>query len=232
MKQRIDACLEAIAEGGQYQEFNKKIVNTDYEVLGVRMPAMRALARQIAAEPWVDDYLAAGADTATYEHVLLYGLVLAQRSKKLPIERTLELLDALIPHFDNWAHVDVILSSFKQFAKHREVVHAHFLPLSRDQGEFTKRTWVILLMDFFLDAAHIDRTLEELIRVPQGQYYVDMAIAWAVSVALVKDYERTLPLLERPVFTKWVHNKAIQKARESFRITADQKEELNALKLK
>jgi 3-methyladenine DNA glycosylase AlkD len=87
------------------------------------------------------------------------------------------------------------------------------------------------MMDYFLDADHIDATLEHLAEVPQGQYYVDMAIAWALAEALVKQWEHTEPLLRGPVFSRWVHNKAIQKARESFRITPERKEYLNTLKI-
>jgi 3-methyladenine DNA glycosylase AlkD len=160
------------------------------------------------------------------------------------LDEAFRRLDALIPLFDSWAHVDVIISDFKIFNKHRDEVFAHFSPLKTDPGEFTKRTWVILLMDFFLDETHVERTLAGFAAVPQGQYYVDMALAWALSVALVKHWERTVPLLEtpqlslsssqplpqNPVFSPFVHNKAIQKARESYRIAPARKEYLNTLK--
>jgi 3-methyladenine DNA glycosylase AlkD len=162
---------------------------------------------------------------------MLYGLVLAAHAKKMPLEEVFVRLERLIPLFDRWAHVDVIISDFKIFRKHQDEVFRRFEPLKNDPGEFTRRTFVILMMDFFIDAEHIDSTLEHLAEVPQGQYYVDMAIAWAISVALVKHYDRTEPLLRRPVFSRWVHNKAIQKARESFRITPEQKEYLNELKI-
>lgn len=216
----------------EYREFNKRIVATGREVLGVRTPALRRLAREIANGPEAQEYLweGVGADPV-YEEVMLYGLVLAARARKMPLEEVFVRLERLITYFDSWAHVDVIISDFKIFRKHREEVFARFTPLKNHPGEFEKRTFVILLMDYFMDADWVDRTLEELVGVPQGQYYVDMAIAWAVSVALVKHYERTELLLRRPVFSRFVHNKAIQKARESFRITPEQKEYLKSLKV-
>ncbi len=227
--------LNQIADTGEYREFNKRIVATGYEVLGVRMPDLRKFARQLAREDGVHEYLEAGVVASgrelVYEDVMLYGLVLAARSKKMALEDVLEKLDALIEKFDSWAHVDVIISEFKIFAKYREEVFRHFLQLKTHAGEFHKRTFVIVLMDYFMTPEHIERTLEELAGVPQGQYYVDMAIAWALSVALVKNYEMTLPLLQTPVFTKFVHNKAIQKARESYRISPEQKEFLTSLSI-
>ena len=229
MNRLIDEKLHALADS-DYKAFNRKIVPTDYEMLGVRMPALKKLAKEVAASPHVGEYLD-GAAFDTYEHVLLYGLVLANR-KKIALDDLFRYLDPLIGRFDNWAHVDTLISAFKAFEKHPDEVLAHFLPLKTHEGEFTKRVFVILLMDFYLDDAHLESTLRHLTDVPQGQYYVDMAIAWALSVALVKFYDRTVPLLEQPTFTKFVHNKAIQKARESFRIAPETKEYLNDLKIK
>ncbi len=216
----------------EYREFNGRVVATNYKLLGVRTPALRKLAKEIATGPDAEEYLweGVGADPV-YEQVMLYGLVLAARARRMSLEEVFTRLERLVPYFDSWAHVDVIISDFKIFARHREEIFARFSPLKNHPGEFEKRTFVILLMDYFLDAEQIDRTLEELAGVPQGQYYVDMAIAWALSVALVKHYERTELLLRRPVFTRFVHNKAIQKARESFRITPEQKEYLKSLKV-
>lgn len=230
MNDYINSRFRELADTGDYRTFNKKIVATNYEVLGVRTPDKRALAREIAKSPDVERYLET-AEFTTYEHVTLYGAVLGYL-RKMPIERILGYLDGLIPRFDCWAHVDVTVGSLKIFERHRDMVLDYYLPLKTDPGEFTKRTFVIILMCYLMDDDHIDATLRHFTEVPQGQYYVDMALAWALSVALVKYYDKTLPLLERPVFTRWVHNKAIQKARESFRISPEQKEYLNGLKIK
>ncbi|MDR1671040.1 MAG: DNA alkylation repair protein [Alistipes sp.] len=227
--------LRALVEPGddEYREFNKRIVVTNYDLLGVRMPALRRLAKQIAAQHDVDEYLSVTPGVeAVYEEVMLYGLVLAARSKRMPLVEIFDKLERLIPLFDSWAHVDVIISDFKIFRKHQDEVFRRFAPLKTHSGEFSKRVFAILMKDFFLDSAHIDTTLTHLAEVPQGQYYTDMAIAWTLAEALVKQYERTEPLLRRPVFSRFVHNKAIQKARESFRLTPTQKEYLNTLKIK
>lgn len=221
--------LQTLAES-DYKVFNEKIIPTKYEIRGIRMPALKKLAKELSTEPDVETYLK-GAEYTTYEHILLYGLVLGQL-KKSSLETIFSYLDPLILKFDNWAHVDTIISALKIFKKYPDEVLAHFLPLKAHEGEFTKRVFVIILMDYFMDEKHIDVALKHLPEVPQGQYYVDMAIAWAISLGLVKFYDKAIPLLEQQTFSKFVHNKAIQKARESYRITPEIKEYLNNMKIK
>ncbi|MDL2251579.1 DNA alkylation repair protein [Odoribacter sp. OttesenSCG-928-J03] len=229
MNRQINEKLNALVES-DYKAFNERIIPTNYEVLGIRMPALKKLAKEIAASPDVETYLQQ-AEYTTYEHILLYGLVIGSL-KKPSLETIFRYLDPLILKFDNWAHVDTIVCTPKIFGKYPEEVLAHFLPLKTHEGEFTKRTFVIVLMDYYINETYIDSTLKHLTEVPQGQYYVDMAIAWALSVGLVKFYDKTLAVLEQKTFSKFVHNKAIQKARESYRITPEKKEFLNKMKIK
>lgn len=213
-----------------YKAFNAKLITTQYPTIGIRMPAMKKLSKEIAHSPDVEEYLN-NAQFATYEHVLLYGLVIGQLRNATP-QTVFRYLDPLILKFDNWAHVDTVISSIKICHKHQDEVLTHILPLKYHNGEFARRTFVVFLMDFYMDHHYIDATLKHLAEVPQGEYYVDMAIAWALSVALVKHYNKTIPLIENKAFSTFVHNKAIQKARESYRISPEIKEFLNGLKIK
>ena len=229
MNTSINQKLSELAES-DYKAFNEKLIPTNYEIFGIRMPALKQLAKGIATGPHLETYLQ-NAEFTSYEHILLYGLVLSQL-KKTSLETLFGYLDPLILRFDNWAHVDTIISSLKIFQKHPDEVLTHFLPLKHHEGEFTKRVFVILLMDYFINEQQIDVALKHIIEVPQGQYYVDMAIAWAISVGLIKFYDKTLPILEQRTLSKFVHNKAIQKAKESYRITPETKAYLNTLKIK
>ncbi len=225
----INEKFHALADS-DYKAFNKKLIPTNYDILGIRMPALKKLAKELAADPGIETYLQ-NAEFTTYEHILLYGLILGQ-VKNLPLEEIFGYLDPLILKFDNWAHVDTLVSAFKIFRKYPAEVFAHFLPLKIHEGEFTKRFFVILLMDYYMDETHVGLSLKHMAKIPQGQYYVDMAIAWAISMGLVKHYDKTLRVLEQKRFSKFVHNKAIQKARESYRITPERKELLNKMKVK
>ena len=229
MNTEINQRLQSLSES-DYKLFNERIIPTNYEILGIRMPALKKFAKELASNPNLETYLN-NAEYTTYEHILLYGLTLGQ-AKQLPLETLFTYLDPLILKFDNWAHVDTIISALKLFNKHPNDILSHFLPLKMHEGEFTKRTFVIILMDYFMEDQHIDTSLKHFLEIPQGQYYVDMAIAWALSVGLVKQYDKTLPLLKGKIFSKFVHNKAIQKARESYRISPEIKELLNEMKIK
>ncbi len=225
----IEKRLWTLADS-KYKAFNEKLIPTGYEIMGVRMPELKKLAKEIAAHPEVEAYLQS-TEYRVYEHVLLYGLVVGYL-KNLPLEDVFRYLDPLILSFDNWAHVDTIISVPKIFRKYPEEVLSHFLPLKFHEGEFTKRTFVLVLMDYYMNETYIEDSLIHLTEVPQGQYYVDMAIAWALSMGLIKYYEQTFPFIEKRAFSKFVHNKAIQKARESYRIDPQVKELLNTLKIK
>lgn len=213
-----------------YKVFNSRIISTNYVMLGVRMPALRKLSKELSKEKDIRDFLD-NPDFETYEHVILYGFILAQM-KDLSLQQVFAYLDPLILRFDNWAHVDTLATEFKIFEKYPIEVYHHFLPLKEDKSEFTKRFFVILSMGYYLNSQDLKRTLKDLTEIQQGQYYVDMAIAWSLSVALVKFYDEALTFLENKVFTKFVHNKAIQKARESYRISSEKKNVLNKLKIK
>jgi 3-methyladenine DNA glycosylase AlkD len=230
MNTYINDRLSALSES-DYKAFSHKLIPTAYMILGVRMPALRALAKELSARPDLEAYLD-NAEYTTYEHVLLYGLTLGC-ARHLPLETVFRRIDPLILRFDNWAHVDSILSAsaFKIFGKHTDEALVHFLPLKTHEGEFAKRFFVIFLMEYFMDEERIDIALKHLSEVPQGQYYVDMAIAWAICNGLIKYYDRTFPVLERRTFSGFVHNKAIQKARESYRIAPEIKELLRGMKI-
>lgn len=225
INQRFSTLVES-----DYKAFSQKLISTNYKMYGIRMPALKQFAKEIAARPDVETYLN-NAEFTSYEHILLYGLVLGQL-KNVPLETIFHYIDPLILKFDNWAHVDTIISALNIFRKHPNEVLAHFLPLKYHEGEFTKRVFVIILMDFFINEEHIDVVLKHLPEVPQGAYYVDMAIAWAISVGLVKFYDKTLTLLQQQTLSKFTHNKAIQKARESYRIAPETKAYLNTLKIR
>ncbi|MCD8042878.1 MAG: DNA alkylation repair protein [Tannerellaceae bacterium] len=229
MNTQITQQLHALAES-DYKAFNTKLIPTNYQILGIRMPALKKLAKEIAAGADVECYLK-NAEYTTYEHILLYGLVVGQ-VKNLSPEKLFHYLHPLILRFDNWAHVDTLISFPKAFKKYPDEMLKFFLPFKTHEGEFTKRTFVIFLMDHCMNETHIDNTLKHLAEVPQGQYYVDMAIAWALSNGLIKFYDKTIPYLEQRIFSKFVHNKAIQKARESFRVTPEVKEFLKGMKIK
>ncbi len=210
-----------------YKKFNDRIVPTKLTTLGVRMPALKSFAKELARGADAEKFLD-GFRPQNYEEIMLYGLTLGYA--KLPIEKVFSYFDPLAENFENWAHVDCIVGNMKIFAKHREEVLLHFEPLFYSDGEFTKRTFVIILMSYFTDEEYIDRTLKYLTDIKKGRYYTDMAVAWALSVCFVKFWDKTLAVFDREKLGEFVFKKTISKCADSYRISTDGKDFLKKLR--
>ncbi len=221
-QQQADAALMAAADE-QYRAFNAKIVRSDLPMWGVRVPAVQKLAKQCAKEggDFLDTYRA-----ENYEQILLYALTVAY--DKRPVEQKYAYIDKVLRLIDNWAHVDLMLGAFKQLKKCREAFWAHYAHLA-DGGEFERRFLAVFLMDYCLCDELLDDVFATYEKLQGGQYYVNMAVAWGLSVALVKFYDRTLAFLQKGTLNSFVFKKTVQKARESFRISPEQKQQLKSL---
>lgn len=211
----------------KYDDFNNRIVNSTYPTMGVRTPVIKKLAKSVPLDRR-DEVLAAFFADAdkTYESVLFAGCLAARKGD---YAATREYLNKLIPLFGSWAHVDCVVPVLDWTDV--DTFLADFDHLRSAAGEYEVRTYIIYSMNYCLSDDRIDRSLDRLQTIEFGQYYIDMAAAWLLAEALVKQYDKTLPLIEKKVFPKFVHNKAIQKARESYRISDEVKQMLNGLKI-
>lgn len=217
--EQLEAKLTELAEP-KYRDFSGKLTPTAYPMLGVRIPALRKLA--------VDAPPPAEIRPTSFEKVMVRGFATARA--KLPIGAYLDGVEAFLPYIDNWAVCDCVTSSLKPVAKNRAAAYDRFLRLADAGSAWERRFLAVLLMDYYLDEEYIDRVLDVYRDMRQGEYYVDMAIAWALSVALVKFYDKTRDRLAAGTYSTFVTNKAIQKARESYRIPPERKAELTAYK--
>lgn len=214
---------------GAYDKFNNPIVNSEYPTLGVRTPVIKKLAKQAPIDRR-DDILNGflSDDEKTYESVLFAGCLAARKGEYY--SQTREWLTRIIPLFGSWAHVDCV-TPLLRWADSDDLLE-NFSYLLDCEGQYEKRFYIMIMFSCCLNDVYIDRILETLqYKISYGQYYVDMAAAWLLAECLVKYYDKTLPLFTEITFPKFVHNKAIQKARESYRIPADTKEYLKSLKI-
>ncbi len=204
-----------------YRKFNESLIpgaeNTSY---GVRMPQLRAIAKELVHADW-QQFLSDAQDCRVHEVVLLRGLVIA--AAPCDYSRRLELLAAYIPDIQNWAVCDCVCSSIHSAKKHLPETWAFLQPWLRSQAEFELRFGVVMLMDYFIQEAYIDQVLELLQSIRHDGYYVNMAVAWALSVCFVKFRAKTLRLIEARSLSPWVQNKTIQKCRESRRVSPEDK---------
>ena len=211
----------------KYKAFHERLIPGVSTAYGVRVPAIRAIARDIIKKDPAG-FLVASVP-GSYEEAMLRGIVIA--GMKLPIEKRLPLVEAFLPLVDNWAVCDVFCASFKlKKPEDREPVWRFLLPLFSDEREFYARFAAVMLLSHFVDHDHIGQDLALLESMTQEAYYVRMAAAWAVSVCYVKFPAQTQALLARRTLPPWTQNKAIQKIRESYRVSKEDKDMLLAYK--
>ena len=212
----------------EYREFTARLIpDIDKKrIVGVRLPQLRTLAKEIVREGKGDAVLTELPHYYTDENNL-HALVLAELKD---YDRTVAELDRFLPYVDNWATCD----SMKPKAFNRKSCHDRLLSDIRrwlnSEHPFTIRFAISMLMTHFLDNDFREEYLDWVAAVENEHYYVRMMVAWYFATALAKQYDATLPYLMARRLKKWNHNKAIQKAIESLRITQEQKQLLRTLK--
>ena len=145
-------------------------------------------------------------------------------------EQTVAALDAFLPYVDNWATCDLI--SPKAFKKHPAPLLEQCRTWMASDHAYTVRFGIGVLLSFYLDDAFAPEQLEWAADLRSGEYYVNMMTAWYFATALAKQYDAALPYIQHQRLDPWTHNKAIQKAVESYRITPEQKDLLRKYKVK
>lgn len=229
--------LAALADP-EYRDFQARLMPTvdPARILGVRTPALRRYARELARER-ADEaraFLAAPLPHATYDEMNLHGELVGLLAGTA--DEAFALLDRFLPYVDNWATCDLVrVPAFRRdlpavLAKIQEWVAAE-----GPATEYVVRFGVEQLMTLFLDDAFEPWQLGLVAGIERPEYYVNMARAWYFSFALLRQPEATLPLFERrpgaPALDAWTHNKALQKARESRRATPEQRALFQSLKV-
>ena len=220
MTDNILAKLTNLAQGNEsYAAFNQRIVNTKMPVIGVRVPDLRRLARELAPNMSAADISRLLATPSNlYEYVLLCGLLINRA--RISDEEAIRLTRQYLPCVDSWAHIDIFVEKKRRFAG--EVWWDFALECLQNEAEFTVRYGVISLMTNFLDESHINQVFAALRDIKHDGYYVKMALAWLYATAAVNFFELTLAELENEHIDTWTRNKAYQKMRESRRFTPEQ----------
>lgn len=210
----------------EYAAFQQKLIPgvPAERVIGVRVPELRKLAKRYYKDSEHRQFLQA-LPHGYYDEDLLHALLIAEEKD---FARCLEETEAFLPFVDNWAVCDIF--SPKVFAKHKEELLQRIRIWTESEKTYICRFGIGMLMQHFLDADFDAAYLEIPAAVQSEEYYVNMMLAWFFATALAKQWEATIPYLENKRLARWTHNKAIQKARESYRISAAEKEYLKRLK--
>lgn len=211
-----------------YRQFQAKLMPTvdPEQIIGVRMPALRKLAKELKGTAEAESFLDA-LPHRYYDENNLHGLLLCARSG---YEETVAGLDIFLPHVDNWATCDLL--SPKAFRAHPPQLPEQIRRWLDSGDTYTVRFGLEMLLSFYLDECFRPEYLDWAAEVKSEEYYVRMMVAWYFATALAKQYDAALPYLTGRRLEQWTHNKTIQKAVESYRITPDQKDALRALRWK
>ena len=215
-------------QDAKYRELQIKILpNLEPEsIIGVRTPELRQMAKELAVREETGAFLK-NLPHRFFDENQLHAFIL---SGMKDYTACMEALERFLPYVDNWATCDQM--SPKVFRKHRmELLGSIRKWIASDQA-YTIRFGIGMLMEHYLDGDFDPAYPEMAAGVRSGEYYVNMMTAWYFATALAKQYDAVIPYIENRRLDPWTHNKAIQKAIESYRITPEQKEYLKTLKIR
>ena len=210
----------------EYKAFNSTIIPTGQTPLGVRVPALRKLVQRIVQN---DPHAFIQQDKQNiYEMILLEGMTIA--ALDVSFFELLPLTEKYLTKVDNWAQVDSMVCHFKRIAHEKEAI----LPVIRtwldSEREFVVRAGLVLLLAHYVEERYLETIFSLSQSVNHKGYYVHMANAWLISVCMAKYPEKTIAFFRKNGLDKKTHNKAIQKSKESYRVSQEHKMLINQLK--
>jgi 3-methyladenine DNA glycosylase AlkD len=211
-----------------YRDFQSKLMPTidASTAIGVRTPALRALAKKLVKREDVGLFLS-DLPHAYFDENQLHAFIV---SELRDFTACLQEVERFLPYVDNWATCDQM--SPKVFKKHREELLDPIKRWISSDATYTVRFGVGMLMEHYIDDDFDPSYLDMVAAVRSEEYYIRMMVAWYFATALAKQYDAALPYLTDQRLDPWTHNKTIQKAIESRRISPEQKDYLRGLKIK
>lgn len=229
MKKEIKETLFELSDK-KYKEFHVGLCPGTNNIIGVRVPILRNYAKELYEEKtWKETIKQI--DNEYYEEIMLQGMIIGL-AKKEDINIILQYVEKYVPKIDNWALCDVFCAGLKITQKNKKQVWEFIQKYIKSEKEFEVRFAIVMILDYFIDEQYLQKDFQIFDSIKHEGYYVKMAVAWAISVCIVKYYEETIQYLEKAQIDNWTYNKAIQKSIESYRITEAQKQNLRKMKKK
>lgn len=218
--------LQALVDS-KYQEFHSALVPGTENILGVRIPQLRTLAKDITKREGWRSFVET-TDTQYYEETMLQGMIIGLA--KMELDERMKYVRTFVPRIDNWAVCDIFCGELKTAVKKdKETVWQFIQPYLKSPEEFEIRFGIVMLFHY-IDDEHIDSLLNYADLFDHNAYYARMAMAWMISICFVKFPEKTMEYLRRSKLDNWTYNKALQKTIESLRVDKDTKDILRKMK--
>ena len=220
MKEEIKKQLKQLSDS-KYKEFHSNLCPGTDNILGVRVPVLRKYAKELAKKYPVEKLLK-NIDNEYYEEIMLQGMIIGL-DKKANIKTILEYIEEFIPKIYNWAICDVFCAGLKIVNKYPKEIWSFISKYLESEKEFELRFAIVIILDYYINEEYIDKDLKVLNSIHSDKYYVQMAIAWAISICLIKYFDKTLEYLKKCNLDKFTYNKSLQKGLESYRISDENK---------
>lgn len=215
------------AKEEKYKEFSSKLTKTKYSILGIRVPVLRKIAKEIFKGDY-NSFLKCSLDD-TFEEVFIQGLVVSNIKEET---KFLRYVDNFVLKIDDWSICDSFCNSLKIVNNDLNKYFEYFTKYLDSNKEFKIRVCLIVYLNFYTKKEYVDRIIENILKIKNNDYYVEMAIAWLLAEIYLVDKEKIINLLKNKKLNKFVNNKTISKLRDSFRVSESEKLELLSWRIK
>lgn len=209
-----------------YKSFSKSLTPTAKNIIGVNLPALRNIAKNIAKDDWKT--FIKNNEGKYYEEIMLEGMVIGYI--KTDVEERIKYINQFVPKIDTWGICDSFCASLKFTKKNIERVWEIVNKFIHSEKEFEIRFAIVMIIDYYINDEYIDDVLSLINVVNHDGYYVKMAAAWAVSICFIKFPEKTMCFLKNNNLDYFTYNKSLQKITESLKIDKETKAIIRSLK--
>lgn len=226
MQKDIRERLIKLAEPN-FKEFSNALIPNVSNMLGVRIPLLRALAKELSKGNNFREYLKPAKDEY-FEEILIKGFIIAYA--KMDIQERLKYIEMFVPKIDNWAICDSFCNTLKFTTKNMDIVWRFLEPYAKSDQEYYLRFASIMYLSYYLKDDYIDSIFAAFDNMKRDEYYVQMAVAWCIATAYVKCPEQTKKYLNENKLDDFTYNKSLQKIIESLRVDKETKDIIRGMK--
>ena len=210
----------------KYKDFHSSLVlNSKYEMIGIRIPIMRKIANEISKTD-IEEFLK-HSQNKYYEEIMIQGLVISNIKDE---EIFYKFFKNHINKIDNWALCDSFCNSIKIVKKYEEKYFPLAIEMSLNEKEFISRTGLVIILSHFVEEKYLKEIFNTLNKINSDEFYINMAQAWLICDLYIKYPKETLKFIKQNNLNKFTHNKAISKIHDSYRVSKEDKEHLNTLR--
>lgn len=214
----------------KYREFHGKLVPGEDKLIGIRIPELRKYAKELMKSCEMNaDELICNVGDEYYEEITLRGMIIGMQ-KNPELKELFGQIEEFVPLIRNWGICDTFCAGLKELRKYPEETYEFILRYLESDKEYDIRFGVVMLLDYYINEEYLQRLFAHAEKINHEGYYVKMAVAWMLSMCFVKFYDETKAFMKVARLDDFTYNKALQKARESLKITAEQKDELQKIK--